>query len=188
MTPSEQPEPNEPELVARAIDGDAEAFGDLYERYLDRIYRYVYCRLRNHDEAEDLTENVFLKAWEALPRARPRASRFRAWLFRIAHNTVIDRYRVRKPVASLDQVADIHDDSPVPERAVEAQQAISRLAAALARLKPRDRQVVLCRFVGNLSHAETAVVLGTSEGNVRVLQHRALRRMRRLMDGGDRAR
>lgn len=180
MTPSEQPEVNEPELVARAIDGDAEAFGDLYEHYLDRIYRYVYCRLRNHDEAEDLTENVFLKAWEALPRSRPRASRFRAWLFRIAHNTVIDRYRMHKPVASLEQIAEIHDGSPAPEHAIETQQAMSRLAAALARLKPKYRQVVLCRFVGDLSHAETAAVLGTSEGNVRVLQHRALRRMRRL--------
>jgi RNA polymerase sigma-70 factor (ECF subfamily) len=180
MTPSEQPELDETELVARAIGGDSEAFGDLYEHYLDHIYRYVYCRVRNHGEAEDLTENVFLKAWEALPRSRPRASRFRAWLFRIAHNTVVDRYRAHKPVASLDQVGEIHDESPMPERALESQQAMTRLAAAFARLKPRYRQVVLCRFVGELSHAETAAVLGTSEGNVRVLQHRALQRMRRL--------
>jgi RNA polymerase sigma-70 factor (ECF subfamily) len=180
MTSSDQSQHSESDLIACAIKGDAEAFGDLYERYLDRIYRYIYCRLRDHDEAEDLTESVFLKAWEALPRSRPRVSRFRAWLFRIAHNAVIDRYRVLKPTVSLDHATEMHDGHPVPERAVEAQQAMAKLSAALARLKPRDRQVVLCRFVGNLSHAETAAMLGTSEGNVRVRQHRALKRMRRL--------
>ncbi len=180
MTSSEQPEQIESDLIACAIKGDAEAFGDLYERYLDRIYRYVYCRLHDHDEAEDLTESVFLKAWEALPRSRPKASRFRAWMFRIAHNAIVDHYRARKPTVSIEHVAEMQDEYPVPERVVEAQQAVATLSAALARLKPRDLQVVLCRFVGNLSHAETAAVLGTSEGNVRVLQHRALERMRRL--------
>lgn len=180
MTSSEQPEQIESDLIACAIKGDAEAFGDLYERYLERIYRYVYCRLGDHNEAEDLTENVFLKAWEALPRSRPRASRFRAWLFRIAHNAVVDYYRTQRPVVSIEHVVDLQDERPAPERLVEAQQATAILSATLARLKPRDLQVVLCRFVGNLSHAETAAVLGTSEGNVRVIQYRALERMRRL--------
>jgi RNA polymerase sigma-70 factor (ECF subfamily) len=180
MTSSEQPEQIESDLIACAIEGDPEAFGDLYERYLDRIYRYMYSRLRDHDEAEDLTESIFLKAWEALPRSRPKASRFRAWLFRIAHNAVVDHVRARKPTVSIEHVTEMQDERPAPERVIEAQQATAMLSATLARLKPRDLQVVLCRFVGNLSHAETAAVLGTSEGNVRVLQHRALKRMQRL--------
>ena len=179
-----QPEPaatSETELIARSIDGDAGAFGTLYERYLDAIYRYVYYSVPDHAEAEDLTENVFLKAWQALPRFRLQGAGFRTWLYRIAHNAIIDRHRTHKQTTSLEAATHLRDPAPAPQTVVEADQEVLRLSAALSRLKPRARQVILCRFISGLSHAETAEVLGVSEGNVRVLQHRALKRMRHLL-------
>jgi RNA polymerase sigma-70 factor (ECF subfamily) len=181
MSQSGPPETSETELIARSIDGDAGAFGTLYERYLGAIYRYVYYSVSDHAEAEDLTENVFLKAWRALPRFRLQGAGFRTWLYRIAHNSIIDRHRTYKQAVSLDEAADLRDPNPTPESAVEAEQEIRMLSAALARLKPRARQVILCRFISGLSHAETAEVLGISEGHVRVLQYRALKRMHCLL-------
>jgi RNA polymerase sigma-70 factor (ECF subfamily) len=187
MSQSGPPETSETELIARSIDGDAGAFGALYERYLGAIYRYVYYSVPNHAEAEDLTENVFLKAWQALPRFRLNGAGFRTWLYRIAHNSIIDRHRTLKQVVSLDEAAQLRDPAPTPESVVEAEQQVLILSAALSRLKPRAQQVILCRFISGLSHAETAKVLGVSEGHVRVLQHRALKRMRYLLteDAGE---
>ena len=180
MTRPDQADGSAAELIARAIDGEAAAVGDLYERYLQSIYRYVYYQVKDPVDAEDLTETVFLKAWEALPRARPKASTFRAWLYRIAHNAVVDRYRRRRPTVPLDHALEAQDAAPLPEQRVEREEEMARLAAVLAQLKPRYRQVILCRFISQLSHAETASVMGTSEGNVRVLQHRALAKMQQL--------
>ena len=171
----------ETQLITRARQGDASAFGSLYERYLDDIYRYVYFKVADRFEAEDLTEHVFLKAWQALPRFRAKGATFRAWLYRIAHNAVIDRHRTHKPVVPLDTVPEMNDAAPTPEEAAETGQETDRLAAALDHLKPEWQQVILHRFVNGLSHAETAEVMGIREGHVRVLQHRALKQMRRLM-------
>jgi RNA polymerase sigma-70 factor (ECF subfamily) len=181
MSQSGLPEPSETELIARSIDGDAGAFGTLYERYLGAIYRYVYYSVPDHAEAEDLTENVFLKAWQALPRFHLKGAGFRTWLYRIAHNAIIDRHRTRKQTVALEEAAHLRDPAPTPEAVLETDQEVLRLSAALSRLQPRARQVVLCRFISGLSHSETAEVLGVSEGHVRVLQHRALKRMRHLL-------
>jgi RNA polymerase sigma-70 factor (ECF subfamily) len=182
MTQSERSQVAESELIARAVEGDRPAYGELYERYLDRIYRYIYYSVNDHDEAEDLTEIVFLKAWEALPRFRRARPGFQAWVYRIAHNAVIDRYRTRKPEVSLEQFVHLRDGSPMPESVVEMDQEIERLAVALGQLKPHWRQVVICRFISGLSHAETAKVTGLTQGHVRVLQYRALKQLRRLLE------
>jgi RNA polymerase sigma-70 factor (ECF subfamily) len=169
-------------LVARAQGGDAAAFGRLYERYMDQIYRYVYYRVSDRDEAEDLTETIFLKAWEALPRFRPKGATFRAWLYRIARNAVIDRHRTHRAVVPLEQTLDwLEAEGYSPEGAAEAAQESAKLSAALLQLSPRLREVILHRFVNELSHAETAQVMGLRTGHVRVLQHRALNKMRDLM-------
>ena len=172
----------EPILIARAQQGDTSAFGRLYERYLDRIYRYIYYRVSDQDEAEDLTETVFLKAWEALPRSRFEGNSFRAWLYRIAHNAVVDCYRTRRTTLPLDQAIDVGDGgTPSPEAAAEAEQEHAWLQVALSHLEPRQQEVILNRFVNELSHSETAQVMGLKEGHVRVLQHRALKEMRALL-------
>jgi len=175
----------ETDLVASAQSGNRTAFGSLYERYMEQIYRYVYYRVSDRDEAEDLTETIFVKAWEALPRFRPQGATFRAWLYRIAHNAVIDRHRTRKTVVPLEQAQDWLDvEASSPEEAAEAAQESATLGAALSQLKPRLREVILHRFVSGLSHDETAQVMGLRKGHVRVLQHRALNQMRDLLAEG----
>lgn len=177
--PSSQPP--EQDLITRAVQGDADAFGDLYERYLVRIYRYVIYRVNDVAEAEDLTEMIFLKAWEALEDYRLRDVPFGAWLYRIAHNVIVDRHRTHKATLSLEGQLLLYDPISGPEDHLDWRETIESLAHALAQLSPIHQQVLTLRFIGGLSHAETALVLKRSEEAVRVLQHRALYALRELL-------
>lgn len=168
-------------LLARAIQGDTEAFGDLYEHYVDEIHRYVFYRVADRFEAEDLTETVFLKAWEALPRFESSRVNLHAWLYRIAHNSVVDYYRTRRQ--AVDSPSDtLRDNRPSPERQAQARDEQQQLAAAIRELESGLQQVIICRFINGLSHAETAQVMGIREGHVRVLQHRALQKLRQRLE------
>src|SRR5262249_37335023 len=168
-------------LVERACRGDADAFGRLYELHLDRIYRYVYYRVGSSNEAEDLTEHVFLKAWEAIGRYESRGLPFAAWLYRMAHNAVIDHYRARRPTASLDETFDLEDERQNPVASAEALFDREELKAAIQRLNQDQQTVIILRFTEGLSHAEVGRILGKSEGAVRVIQHRALGVMARFL-------
>ena len=169
--------------MARSIDGDADAFGALYERHLDAIFRYVYYRVGDTREAEDLTEQVFLRAWEAIPRYRQRSTPFTSWLYRIAHNAVVDFHRDRKwtvPVPS-HELFEIRGERPSSVQQVIAAEEAARLASAIGQLPEEQQQVVVLRFVEGLGHAEVARVLGKSPGACRVIQHRALAALGRLL-------
>lgn len=172
----------EAELVARAVKGDQEAFGDLYEEYLDPIFRYIYYKVSNTSEAEDLTEAVFLKAWEAIGAYRLGDIPFKAWLYRIAHNVVVDHYRTRKNVAPIENYLWLSDDGKSPEEAAIWQERVTLLIKAMSQLDESYQQVLSLRFVSELSHAETASVMNRSEGAVRVLQHRALNALRECLN------
>lgn len=176
---------DEAALVQAAINGDADAFGALYLRYLDAIYRYVRFRVGNTGDAEDLTEQVFLKAWEALPNYRLRGVPFLSWLYRIAHNAVVDFHRraaSEAPLAELaSPAADSHSQGPgALDRLIEESE-ISLLADAIRRLPEDQQQVIVLRFIEGLSHAEVARVINRSQGACRVLQHRALAALHRLL-------
>ncbi len=171
----------EQDLIARAIQGDADAFGDLYERYLARIYRYVFYRVNDVAEAEDLTEMVFLKAWEALESYRMRDVPFGAWLYRIAHNAVVDRHRTHKVTLPLEDQISLHDAAGDPEDRLDWRETIESLAHALSQLSPAYQQVLTLRFISGLSHSETALVMDRSEEAVRVLQYRALCALREFL-------
>ncbi len=174
--------PSDQELVRRAQQGDAEAFGQVYERYVDDVYRFFYYRTLQAADAEDLTESTFLKAWQNLHRLRPEPGlRLRAWLLRIARNLWIDRHRTAKEEAPLEAAATAAAADPDPEAALLTAEAHDDLTRALAHLPPRLRDVVVYRFIHGLSHQETAALLGVREGHVRVLQHRALQRLRRWL-------
>lgn len=172
-------------LIKSAAKGDKQAFGVLYQNYLEQIYRYIYYRIANSFEAEDLTEIVFINAWQALPKLAEKdenISNFRAWLYRIAHNTVVDHHRARKPSISLDEAVSLADTASGPESAASANWDSQRLADAIKKLDPKLQQVLVCRFINQISHAETARIMGLNPGNVRVLQHRALKQMAQLLE------
>ncbi|MBI2322056.1 MAG: sigma-70 family RNA polymerase sigma factor [Chloroflexi bacterium] len=167
-------------LVARAIGGDAAAFTALYDRFYDRIYRHVYYRTGRVEDAEDLTQQVFLQAWRALGRFRPGGSPFVAWLFTIAHNVVVNFYRRRRFVEPLpDGATDSRADAG-PDHDLRLEQ--ERVREAIKRLRVDQQQVVVMRFLEDLSHREIAAALGKTETNVRVIQHRALHELRRVLE------
>jgi RNA polymerase sigma-70 factor (ECF subfamily) len=167
----------------RAAQLDRAAFGVLYRRYLDRVYGYCFYLLGDHHDAEDATERTFVAALDAVERYRDEGATFRAWLFRIAHNTIANtlRSRQRHRAASLeaiDEPATAADPASLVGRAEDGR----RVRRALAELAEDRRQVIVLRFVDGLTAREIGAVLGRSEGAVRVLQHRALRDLASRLD------
>ncbi len=165
-------------LVAQAKT-DPEAFGALYERYVQKIYRYVYYRTGNPHDAEDLTAKVFQRALVSLERYTSRGLPFSAWLYRIAHNLVANWHRDqgRRQMVPLNEAA--RQDwqalrTEAPELAVETREEQDRLLAAVRRLSEERQQLLVLKFVECLSNAEIGQVLNRSEGAVKSLYHRTL--------------
>ncbi len=172
--------PTESELVQRAVRKDASAFGQLYELHLDAIYRYIYYRVGNAAEAEDLTEQVFLKAWEHVGAYDDRGLPFAAWLYRMAHNAVIDYRRTRRAAEPLSEL--LVEKSAGPAEIAELHLEMEGVAAALRRLSPDHQHVILLRFVQGCTHAEAAAIMGKSEGALRALQCRALTSLHQALE------
>lgn len=157
------------EALARRAQQDSELFGELYRRYAAEIERFVRSRVSDPMLAEDITSKVFTKALQALPRYKDGS--FRAWLYRIARNTIIDEYRRQRPTTAIDDLP-VHDDTPLPDDIVAAQDAADRLHAALDHLKPREREIVRLRLHG-LAIAEIANRMDMTENAVKSAQRRA---------------
>lgn len=160
-----------------AAQADRAAFATLYRRYLDRVYGYAFYQLGDHHDAEDATERTFLAALRAIPAFRDQGSTFRAWLFRIAHNTVANahRTRTRRPTRALPDGFERSAPDADPAGLVALADELREVRAAIAQMPEDRRQVILLRFVDDLSTAEIAEVLDRSTGAVRVLLHRSLR-------------
>ncbi|HBY07675.1 MAG TPA: RNA polymerase subunit sigma-24 [Chloroflexi bacterium] len=171
-------------LIQRAKDGDADAYGELYERYANSVFRFVYSQTSNRFDAEDITADVFLRAWRSLSRYKERGFSFSAYLFRIARNVLIDRRRKQRPVAEIseDEVVNLPDMiTPDPSLMFSAKIRHQELVSILAQLREDYRTVLVLRFLNELSPEETSQVMGRSVGSVRVLQHRALSALRKLI-------
>lgn len=187
MTPADETQ-GEAKLVRLARKGDQEAFAALYRSTVDRIYRYLRARVATDQTAEDLTADVFIKAWDHLPRYRPGRAPFVAWLFRIARNTMIDHFRANKDALPLDTAAQhLEDAAGDVEQQVERRMRGDRLRAALEELTEDQAQVLSLRFLGGLSTLEVALALGKRQGAVRALQMRGLRALAKLLEEGDEA-
>lgn len=173
-------------LIERAIRGDANAFGELYSQHLDAIYRYIFFRTGDQQEAEDLTENVFLKAWEALPGYKDYGNPFSSWLYRIAHNVVVDHHRRIKPVLGNSDIdlLEGHQDTKADTLGLvlEAEQ-VEELGKAIIQLTLEQQQVIILRFIEGLSHAEISAIIGKNEGTCRMIQHRGLSTLQKLLNG-----
>ncbi len=176
---------NDHKLIKLAQQGDQHAFGDLYQAHAPAVFRYLFAHLDNAMDAEDLTGEVFLKAWQALPKYIERGVPFLAYLFRIAHNALVDHYRTNnrfehKTPETMEIYRVSNEPEPVEELANQLEH--QKILKVLSRLKTDYQSVLTLRFIGELSPQETAQVMRRSVGAVRVLQHRALAALRTEID------
>jgi RNA polymerase sigma-70 factor (ECF subfamily) len=171
---------NEEEVLLLASQGDQDAFGQLYERYLDRIFNYVYYRTGNLHDAEDLTARVFQRAMKHIQNYTDRGVPFSAWLYRIAHNLVANwhRDRSRRQEIPLDELPVLPARGNHPERNLVRSQEQDALLKLIRRLPPERQNLLILKFVENLSNAEIGEIMGRSEGAVKSLYHRTLLALR----------
>ncbi len=172
----------EQEIIAAAKAGDSAAFGKLYDHYLKPIYRFIAIKVSVRQEAEDLTHEVFLTAWQKLPGFTQQGFPFGSWLYRIARNRVIDHYRTRKQHAVIDEVDEkmlgITDGA---DTTVDIKLALAKVREAMKQLTADQQDVLLLRYVDDLSPKEIAEVLDKSEGSVRIIQHRATEALKKKL-------
>lgn len=163
------------ELVELA-KASKEAFGVLYERYVDKIYRYIYYRTGNHHDAEDLTAGVFFRAMGHIENYTERGVPFQAWLYRIAHNLVANWHRDqgRRKIIPLDEFVGGKLSFDAPDAASEDKEEREQLMAAIDRLPEERQQLILLKFIAQLSNAEVGEILGRTEGAIKSLYHRTL--------------
>ena len=175
--------PPDAELVRLAQKGDASSFGALYERYFDKVSSYLSFKLGSPTDAEDVAEQVFLKALESLGAYKWTGVPFQAWLFRIAHNMMVDtlRRRSRRPSDPIEYAANLSDErrSADPDAMLSDKLTREGLLEAVECLTALQKQVISLKFAGGLPNAEVARLMGKSEGAVKALQHAALASLQR---------
>jgi RNA polymerase sigma-70 factor (ECF subfamily) len=170
------------ELVDKAAGGNFEAFGQLYSIYLDRIYRYAFHQVKDRMTAEDITEEVFVKAWKAIGSCKGKGNTFSAWIYRIAHNHIINTLRSTQKFApiEMENLAEISNPKLEVEMTLDQQE----LTEVIADLPQNQRQVVILKFIEGLDNREIGKIMKKSEGAVRILQMRALTALRQKLGGG----
>lgn len=170
-------------IILRAVKGDSSAFGTLYDHYQPMIYRFIAVKVGRREEAEDITHQVFLSAWQNIKRYEHRGHPFSSWLYRIARNQVVDHYRSRKDEVSLEQ-------SEIAEVAILPQSIAADLATklelegvfrAIHKLKAEYQDVIILRFVEDLSIKEAAEAMKKTEGAIKLMQHRAMAELKERM-------
>lgn len=179
-----QPDPQD--IASRAAQRDTSAFAALYDEHLNSVYRFVFFKVGDPTLAEDLTSEVFSKAWENIDRFEWRDLPFQHWLLRVARNVVVDHWRAhRRFPASLDGLYEIPSDAMPPDEVVARDAEVERVRLALKSLPDDQRDVLILRFIEGYSHADAAQVLGKSVVAVRQIQVRALRALRGVMREGE---
>jgi RNA polymerase sigma-70 factor (ECF subfamily) len=169
-------------LVNRAAQGDIEAFGQLYTIFLDRIYRYVLYQVRDKMTAEDITEEVFLKAWKAIKTCKGKGKTFSSWIYRIAHNHIINTRRNLNKLSSIEveKLSSLNE----PDLVFEMNSEQHEIMESIAELPPNQAQVITLKFIEGFDNREIGKILGKSEGAVRITQLRALTALRQKIGGG----
>jgi RNA polymerase sigma-70 factor (ECF subfamily) len=163
-------------LIDKAISGDYEAYGEIYSIFLNRIYRYVYYQISNEMIAEDITQEVFIKAWNAIGTCKGKERTFSAWLYRIAHNKTVDVLRRRGKEKSIEMELIVDDRQPAVE--VQKEMNHSELLDGIAELPGNQKQVIVLKFIEGLDNDEIGRIMGKKQGAIRILQMRALNKLR----------
>lgn len=174
-------EMDEATLIHQAREGSREAFGLLYERHRATIARYVAARIRDASDSEDLTEAIFESAWRAMGRYREQGVPFLAWLYRLAHNRVVDHYRALRPTVTL--IPEVHESIEDTGTPLDLNIDSADLLKALHALTGDQRDVIVLRFIQGMSGREVAQAMDKREDAIRALQFRALATLRRILAG-----
>ncbi len=172
----------EEKIVSDAIRGEASAFGLLYDYYQSRIYRFVILKVGQREEAEDLTHQVFLSAWQNIKNYKHQGFPFSSWLYRIARNQVIDYYRTSKEKVAIEQVDPNYFAVPANMNfQIDNNLALEKVVQGIGQLKPEYQDIIILRFVEELSLKETAELLQKTEGAIKLIQHRAIKKLKELL-------
>jgi RNA polymerase sigma factor (sigma-70 family) len=170
-------------IILKAIKRDKDAFAHLYDAYVDLIYRYVYYRVASKPDAEDITQDVFFRAWRAIDKYKITQSPFKAWLIVIAQNLINNHYKANKKTRPLSdtEIDEIESDENIAE-ATEAKIESVKIREAINRLKGDKQKVVLMHFIDGFSYKEISDILHKTEGAIRVIQHRALGELKNIIN------
>lgn len=166
-------------LLTQILKGDKESFGILYQRYLDQVYNFIFFRVnRNHQESEDLSEEVFFRAFKIVLEESKGNKNFKALVFKIASNLVVDRYRAERYEADIENIPLEAEKHPNPEITLEKSQLSQILSDAIKDLNPNLQEVIIFRYILDLTTEDIAEIMGISHNYVRVLQFRALKTLK----------
>ncbi len=168
------------QLVLKCQSGDKMAFGEIYDRYLRRLYDFIYFKTHHRETAEDLVSLVFTKALENIKSFDPQKGTLQAWLFQISRNTVIDHYRTFKKEYDIEDAWDIGEDNDI-ERDLDTRQKIAEIEKYLQTLKAEQRDIVIMRVWQELSYREISEIVGKSEDNCKMIYSRAINKLRQEM-------
>ena len=172
----------EEKLIQDAVRGESSAFGALYDHYQPMIYRFVAVKVGRREEAEDVTHQVFMSAWQNIASYEHRGHPFSSWLYQIARNQVIDFYRAKKNEMPLDAVdPELFAVTAAAEFEIPTKLAMENIRRALGTLKADYQDVVIMRFIEDLSLKETAEALEKSEGAIKLMQHRAIKELKQIL-------
>ncbi len=171
----------EKDIIKKAIKGEAKAFGLLYDHYQPQIYRFVFLKVSHREEAEDLTHQVFLKTWQNIAEYEFQGFPFSSWLYRVARNQVIDYYRTKKNNLCLEDIVELKTENPVP-KAIDNALDIEKVRKAIIQLKPEQQDVIILRFIEDFPIQTTASILNKSETAVKLLQHRAIKNLKKILN------
>jgi RNA polymerase sigma-70 factor (ECF subfamily) len=170
-------------LVQQAIQHDRAAFTVLYEHCIDRVYRHVYYRVSNHSDAEDITQEAFVKAWKSIDKYKRTGAPFVTWIIAIAGNLIIDNYRRHQKVVITNETYVVDTNNQIPDPAKEAEVNFNNtiIKKAILKLKGDKQKVILMHFIDGLTYEEIARALNKNEGAIRVIQYRALGELRSFL-------
>lgn len=163
--------------IAKYVAGDREAFGELYDRYINKIYRFVYYKVFDKEVVEDIVSDVFHKALERIGTYNANKGPFSAWLYRVARNTVIDYYRTKREMVDIEDVFDIGVSDRTLEK-IDADMTLAKVAEYLKTLSPKQREIVTLRVWGEMSYQEIAEIVGGSEDSAKMAFSRAIKDIR----------
>jgi len=178
----------ERDLVAQAKSGDREAFTELYLKHFQRVFRHVYYMIGDRQEADALTNETFLRAWKVLQKYEDRGLPIENWLLKIGHNLATRYLKKRRPVQNIETVSLVDASEHRPEHIAEVASDVMTLRAAILRLPEIPQQVIIWRFLEGMSYEEVETLLGKKNGAIRVIQFRALKQLKTILEDMDRSR